>query len=418
VTAIASVTLEPGVPANAGDFIPPWYCIVCGSVGAADLLLNSLLFLPLGLALSWAGLSAWRAVLVSLLLSTSIELAQASVIPDRYSNLGDVVWNTLGGGMGAWLAAHWRALLIPSRREARLLSLIAVGVLATVVGTTAWSFRPSIPDGEYQMRRFERCATPAADRGPLLERVRYGEMTVTRERALPADSLRAQWRADALRLTGSTVPASCEDIFSLVTMKSGIPEEVIGVGRDLTGVTFRVRLRAADLNFRQPSLHLPLPYPGAYAADPADITGRFDRGLLALDADFAEGRHHAERLLTPGLGWALLFPFDSLLHLPVRAVSLAWMFLLALPIGFQGGASRRPDGADVSDAARVIASLTSSFAHVLVVATIVGLAQWVAVRRVDPAEMLASMLALPLGDVASRFVWAARRAWPREEDRV
>src|SRR6266704_2713217 len=75
-------------------------CIACGEHATSDVLLNIILFVPLGAAVALHVRSLSRCALSAALLSATIELAQL-YIPGRDSSLGDVLSNTLGGTLGA-----------------------------------------------------------------------------------------------------------------------------------------------------------------------------------------------------------------------------------------------------------------------------------------------------------------------------
>jgi VanZ family protein len=87
-----------------------------------DVLVNILLYIPLG-ACAYLAFPKWRRVrfvapvVLALLLSVSVELAQAFE-PLRSSQLSDVLTNTLGGAMGMALAAF---LPLPASAESFLL---------------------------------------------------------------------------------------------------------------------------------------------------------------------------------------------------------------------------------------------------------------------------------------------------------
>ncbi|MBK6843388.1 MAG: hypothetical protein IPG88_13985 [Gemmatimonadetes bacterium] len=72
-------------------------------------------------------------------------MAQATVIPYRYPALGDVVWNGLGGGVGALVAATWRPLVVPDPARAARLAWWAVGLFTAAVGVTVLAFQPVTP---------------------------------------------------------------------------------------------------------------------------------------------------------------------------------------------------------------------------------------------------------------------------------
>jgi glycopeptide antibiotics resistance protein len=73
---------------------------------------NVLLLLPVGLfgpiALPWLG-RWWRVLLLALVISTSIELAQL-FIPERSADVDDVMLNAIGALLGYWLLLLLRAL--------------------------------------------------------------------------------------------------------------------------------------------------------------------------------------------------------------------------------------------------------------------------------------------------------------------
>lgn len=413
VALIAGVTLLEGVPPSKTEIVPPWYCLVCGSGGTADALLNIALFVPLGAALCWAGLGAMRSLVMAALLSTSVELAQATIIPFRYPALGDVVWNSLGGLFGAIGLLRWRTLLFPAPAQGRRLRRLACWGMGIAVTATVVAFRPAVPMGHYQLREFDRCLPPASDRGPLLDRIRYGALPVTRGVAIPAASLRAQWRASSLQVSGVTTPASCDDVLSLVTSASGSPKELFGLSRSVSGMSFRVRLRASDMRLRQPAVLLPLEYLAIYGSTSAAIVGRFDHGRLSIDFDMAGTSRRAELPLTPGFGWALFYPFDELFRLRDGRMNIAWMILLSLPIGFftrvaSAPASKRDHREDSqrdTTNGRARSDDTDGRAHArstllascAVALTIAVAGQLLSVGRLAPLELLGTLAGVVIG---------------------
>ncbi len=69
----------------------------------AEMLANVLLFVPLGMALSWRfpAVGVARVVLVTLGISLVIEVAQAVAQTGRWASTTDLIMNTLGGAIGA-----------------------------------------------------------------------------------------------------------------------------------------------------------------------------------------------------------------------------------------------------------------------------------------------------------------------------
>jgi len=139
VIAILAATLFPVAGAESERFIA---CVVCGERGIADVLVNIILFLPFGAALAAGGVSLPRCGLAAALLSASVEFAQLW-IPGRDPSLGDVVSNTLGGGLGAVLVAtapYW--LVTPRARAARLCWAAALVSAAVCYGRSTSTCGP------------------------------------------------------------------------------------------------------------------------------------------------------------------------------------------------------------------------------------------------------------------------------------
>lgn len=72
-----------------------------------DLVLNIVLFFPLGVGLALFGVRAWAAALIGGLSSACIELAQSSLIPGRDGSMHDVISNLAGTIAGVLMALYW-----------------------------------------------------------------------------------------------------------------------------------------------------------------------------------------------------------------------------------------------------------------------------------------------------------------------
>src|SRR3954469_3966998 len=81
LAGIAWLTLRPAHAESS--LIDSHLCLVCGPLAGVDILLNTLLFVPLGVGLNLSGLSFRKAVLICFALSLSIEAAQAFIVRGR-----------------------------------------------------------------------------------------------------------------------------------------------------------------------------------------------------------------------------------------------------------------------------------------------------------------------------------------------
>ena len=77
----------------------PSLCLLCGDQSILDAVLNSLLFIPLGLGLRLAGMSRRRAFAIGLVTTITVETLQLG-IPGRDTSLGDIFTNSFGGLLG------------------------------------------------------------------------------------------------------------------------------------------------------------------------------------------------------------------------------------------------------------------------------------------------------------------------------
>src|SRR5687767_11690599 len=126
LAAIVFATLRPSPPPATPL---PMFCLVCGDLGGVDVVLNVILFIPLGAALVWSGMRWHRAALVCVAVSLGIESLQFTIVSGRDASLGDLLTNSVGGWLGAGLMRHWTVWLLPGKRAA---GTLAVGAAAAM----------------------------------------------------------------------------------------------------------------------------------------------------------------------------------------------------------------------------------------------------------------------------------------------
>lgn len=138
------LTLRPAPAQSATVAALRWYCVACGAEGIADLLLNVLLFLPLGVAARALGWPARRTVLALGCISGAIELTQGNLLPGRAGSLGDVIANSCGAIIG-WIAFPLVcALARPSERFARRGTWLVVAAMCATWLATGAGLRPAL----------------------------------------------------------------------------------------------------------------------------------------------------------------------------------------------------------------------------------------------------------------------------------
>lgn len=139
---ILFLTLRPG----GTELTRGWsFYITAGDDALGGLLQNLILYIPLGISLTLAGVPPFRVVAIGGLLSFSVEFAQ-QYIPGRDPSVGDLVCNTISTALGVLLvvaAPIW--LWAPPRRsiwQARLTAVIAVLVWYGTGALLRQSFPP------------------------------------------------------------------------------------------------------------------------------------------------------------------------------------------------------------------------------------------------------------------------------------
>jgi hypothetical protein len=339
--AIAVMTLQPDPRAVAAAARTPLTCIICGDRGGVDVVLNVLLFIPLGFGLRLAGWTRRRVAAASLLLSFTIESLQYFVITGRDASLGDVVSNSTGGMIGAALVPVCFALLAPSTRLAGRLLAAACLVWVLLLAVSAWLQAP----GAQTWHLTSRWAHHAPDLYPF-----FGEVTsVTLDGAeMPphgpppgrgeiAKRLKQGEAAVAIEALSGT---PTEDHHWLYMMKAGqIPQ--LTVTQKGRSAVLMVPARASRYKLRTPTLSLADGFP-SQAGVPVSLNGGRHGDTVRVETSYAGEERAIEITLSPAHGWAMIAPFNFPMGPALRLVTTLWLALWTIPLGYWGARTRRP----------------------------------------------------------------------------
>jgi hypothetical protein len=330
VAGILLATLTPGK-----DGAPPSLCIVCGDLGVADVINNLLLFAPLGATLVAAGVRLPLALASAVLLSASVEALQISLVPGRDASLGDVLFDTVGAGIGAlaWTAlARLRAH--PSAPAAWRLAIASAALPVLVVTATGVLVRPSWPPSDYyaqwnaqfgNMEQYRGHVVAADLAGTPLPSARLPDGAALRARVFAGAAVR-------IRFVAGPPPVRLAPIFS---MSDGRRRRFLLVGTRGNELTFFTRLRSADLRLVQP----PLVWPRALAANEGDTLSlrvRWTPRGWCLDVGTAS---RCPMRYGVGRGWAFLLPVPDG-HRRARVLDGLWMLALFGGAGYWSRGAR------------------------------------------------------------------------------
>jgi VanZ family protein len=347
LAAIAFATLLPEPTSAVGSI----FCLLCGPLGGVSSILNVFLFIPLGIGLAFSGLPAKRALLCICALSLLIETAQFFVIPGRYSNIGDVITNSLGGVLGFAIGRYARALLHPPPRVALTLALCWSTVWLAIQTISAFGFSPAFPRSQYYGQIAPRLGNFEQFRGAVV-RASVGDVP------MPDTLFQDSHRVQELLLRGAivtttVVPARLTSgIAPIVRIADAREREIVLLAQNAEDLVFGVRTGAAVLRLRAPLFALPdvlsaMP-PGdrELTTDTLTVSARYSTREVWIKAQTRTS--HDNRIpLTASLGWTMLMPFQWFLEgtRTEVAVSAIWTACLLLPIGYWVGGVARFRGA-------------------------------------------------------------------------
>ena len=330
---IAAETLVPH-PENAALVArTPIWCVVCGELGLLDILLNIILFVPLGVGLRLLGRSWRQALFLGAVLSLGIETAQYFAIPGRDAALGDVLTNSAGAALGALLAGSWRLWLLPTRGAARRLAGTVAAIWLLQVGLSGLAVQPSLPRSVYWGQRAAELGQFDTFPGRLLD-ARVGAMPLPSRRLANSDSVRR-----AL-LAGDPVTAVVEPagptgrIAPLASIFDGDQREIAVLGQWDHDLVFRLRARALDWRLRPPAIRLPSVF-ASPTPETLTVAGAVRRDSLIVTATGgASGAVGRAVPLSAQWGWSLLLPYEHAFGSEVGWLSALWVGGWMVPIAF------------------------------------------------------------------------------------
>lgn len=353
-------------------------CLFCGVQFTSLTLLNVALFVPFGAALGARGVAIARAVGLGFALSLAVEFSQ-SFIPGRASTLGDLLWNTTGAALGAWLAWHGARWAPPSRPRAAA----AAGLVVACWLATGFLLRPTLPDLPYYGGWTPEQGNREHYQGTVLD-ARLGDGPLGQGELPDSDRVRAALARHAalvVRLEVGPPPARLAPILGIYD--DAHHEILLLAARGRRLVLARYSTGSA-WGFDQPYLRLDDAFAGVAPGEVIEIRVEPVSGGTCLTL----GARRTCRLgFHVGDGWAVLksprFVPDELRS----SLGILWLAALCLPVGFW--LRRR------GDAAAAAVALSALAAALPVLTPLVA---------TPPLEILAPALGVAAGHALGRNV--------------
>jgi len=318
----------PGEPISS-------FCLLCGARGLADAILNVALFVPFGAGLSILLNVGWS-VLGSGLVSLFVEIAQTGM-SGRYPTLGDVIFNTLGGGAGALLVLFARKLPAVLPTPPKKLAIGSALFPIAVFLATALLVEPSYPETEYYGQWKHELGHLAPYPGEVLS-AHVGD------HPLPDNRLRDTAPVKAALEAGEPIR------FSVTTVeRSRYPAHILAIYDDTQTEVFMVMDLPEKLRFRRRTwsvvLRLDQPFHTWHGALPRSLGDTVDAAIrqgtrnLCLEINGltrCDGTGGVEE------GWRLLHQLDSTQSPLAYLLSACWVLFLCFPAGLFGRGRTAP----------------------------------------------------------------------------
>lgn len=337
LVVIGAATLVPahGEPKPQMSIV----CLVCDDFGGPDILLNILLFLPLGVFLGRVGLRPLHALALGAALSVGIEAIQV-LLPGRSTTVRDVLCNAVGCWVGAVIVARLADWLAPSRGAAlRLVAAVAAAI--AIVGATGAlaqispSRTPYYAHWSPQQEHLERWTG----------RLTLAELDgIARPEGLvpDADAVRDGMRDGVeIRLEG-VGGAPTTDLGGIFTISDAEMHEVLLVGPSGTDLVVRLRRRTADIQLDAWEPRFKGLLAGIGPGEPFVIRIRASASGTCASVN---GLERCEGAPGAGSAWNLVREMSDL---PLAAQNLLSAFTLAalvFPVGLFLRSVRPPAGA-------------------------------------------------------------------------
>ncbi len=257
---IADITLSR----SGGREIPlPLTCVTCTDLWLLDIVLNVVLFVPLGLFLRCLRRSWRTGVAIGFLASLMIESFQY-LLPalGRDPILGDLIANTMGTALGASARSWWGWWGGQGPKRAR--AAVAAAWMLGGVTTGWWLVQPAYPDdADWYGQAAARLGHFDILPGTLLEGTVNGIPVPFREASTSVlgsgDALRAEASVEWHGRSNSTAPA--------VSVFDGRRREVLLLGVNREQAVLRTRTVASTIGLRAPLLAVP------FLADSGTVAG-------------------------------------------------------------------------------------------------------------------------------------------------
>lgn len=262
----------------------------------------------------------------------------------RDASVGDLLTNTVGGGLGAAFGARLGAVLWPSAAGAQRLAIGWFGMLAGVQALATFAFVPAPTELVYSGHIGRSLGGRPAYPGRIAS-VRVGSHSVPNTwfdgEGVRAELSRHGGGALAVDLIPpAQPPAWSASIARIVDVRR---REIIELSQAGLDATYGVRTNAAAIRLRPVRIRLQGAFASPSPGETLTITAGYGASLATLRAQAGGESREMRARLSPGQAWRLLSPFSA--DMTGRRIDVimaaVWLLALLAPLGYWIGAASR-----------------------------------------------------------------------------
>jgi hypothetical protein len=334
--AIAAATLSP----ESSPAMESHFCLICGSVGTVDAVLNLILFVPLGVGLALSGVRARNALICMFAFSALIETTQLFLISGRDATIGDVLTNTIGGSLGFAIGRYHALWLSPPPRVAKSLALGWATIWLIIQVISSYGFTLSLPHSQYYGQIARELGNFAVFPGTVLS-ARIDSVPITNTALADSRAVELLLVANAT-VTASIVPGKpTPKIAPIARVVDARQREILLLAQDGDHLIFGVRTGAAILRARRPFFAVANVFPRRYRSDSSvynalTLTARYAANGVSIRDQTGSTNSRVIIPINTSLGWTLWLPFQWTIEgtRAERVISSIWFACLVIPLGY------------------------------------------------------------------------------------
>lgn len=340
--SIVAILIATLLPEARQPQVSP-FCLICGSNGGLDAILNFLLFLPLGVGLALSGVPARRAILVITICSALIEIAQLVFISGRSAALGDLITNSLGGAAGFAIGGNRSRWLRPSSTLAAKLAFSWAAFWIALQMAISYAFTPALPNSLYYGQIAHTFAEMATFRGDVLS-AEIGGVPVPDSRVTDSRALRERLRNGANASVRVIPREPTSGVAPILGVADKYRRGILIVAQKGTDFVFGMRNQAAALRLRLSLFSIHDVFPANpisrdWIGDTLALSASYDRSAVTMQISGKSGRQLGRYSISPPLGWTLVSPIQWYVSgSPTeKVITLLWTAFLLSPLGYWAG---------------------------------------------------------------------------------